>query len=75
MQHPYRLPTVRTPVGPHSHKFHNGDMGASQCVFTMQGFAHHTGEPIMILKLLGLQRLLDQLFDEHWLEPVASPEV
>jgi hypothetical protein len=29
----------------------------------------------MILKLLGLQRLLDKLFDDNWLEPVAAIEV
>lgn len=25
----------------------------------------------MILKLLGIQRLLDELFDDNWLTPVA----
>jgi len=29
----------------------------------------------MILKLLGLQRLLDELFEDNWLEPVALIEV
>jgi hypothetical protein len=32
-------------------------------------------EPSMILKLLGLQRLLDELFEDNWLEPVALIEV
>ncbi|ARV18078.1 hypothetical protein MCEMSEM22_01364 [Comamonadaceae bacterium] len=29
----------------------------------------------MILKLLGLQRLLDELFDDEWLDPIALIEV
>ena len=29
----------------------------------------------MILKLLGLQRLLDELFDDEWLDPMALIEV
>jgi hypothetical protein len=29
----------------------------------------------MILKLLGIQRLLDELFDHNWLTPVALFEV
>lgn len=29
----------------------------------------------MILKLLGLQRLLDELFEDNWLEPVALIEI
>lgn len=29
----------------------------------------------MILKMLGLQRLLDDLFDGNWLEPVVVIEV
>jgi hypothetical protein len=32
-------------------------------------------ERAMILKLLGLQRLLDELFEDNWLEPVALIEV
>ena len=28
----------------------------------------------MILKLLGLQKLLDELFDDEWLSPVATIE-
>lgn len=28
----------------------------------------------MIFKLLGLQRLLDDLFDERWLAPIALVE-
>jgi hypothetical protein len=28
----------------------------------------------MILKLLGLQRLLDDLFDDRWSTPLASIE-
>jgi hypothetical protein len=29
----------------------------------------------MILKLLGIQRLLDELFDDNWLTPVSMIEV
>ena len=29
----------------------------------------------MILQWLGLQRLLDELFDDNWLEPLALIEV
>jgi hypothetical protein len=29
----------------------------------------------MILKLLGLQRLLDDLFDDEWLAPIALVEL
>lgn len=29
----------------------------------------------MILKLLGLQRLLDELFEDEWLAPIALIEV
>jgi hypothetical protein len=32
-------------------------------------------ERAMILKLLGIQRLLDELFDDNWLTPVALFEV
>lgn len=32
-------------------------------------------ERAMILKLLGIQRLLDDLFDDNWLTPVALFEV